>query len=144
MSRRKNKDDSRRFFDWIDKAEEDLAAAKLLKNDETTTKLSAFHCQQCIEKVLKGYILFHSEKLVDGHNLTWLCRSAARYNRRLESYVIDSIMLNKYYIETRYPTDIDFEITKQDAEGIVRMAETIYQSVRTEVEKLWEEIDREE
>lgn len=53
-------------------------AAELLMQNERCYNLSAFHCQQAIEKGLKGYILFRTGNLVDGHNLTWLCKQAVK------------------------------------------------------------------
>ena len=41
-----NSHDSRRFYDWLSKATEDLLAATLLMEDERTAKQAVFHCQQ--------------------------------------------------------------------------------------------------
>ncbi len=71
--------------------------------DDRCYNLSAFHCQQAIEKALKSYILLKSGLLVDGHNLTWLCKQAMRYDPKFSDWLDESAALNRCYIETRYP-----------------------------------------
>ncbi|MEG0615330.1 MAG: HEPN domain-containing protein, partial [Oscillospiraceae bacterium] len=74
MSRSYHTTDSKRYFDWLFHAKLDYLATQLLITDERCYLTAAFHCQQCIEKALKGYLLFKNRKLFDGHNLTWLCK----------------------------------------------------------------------
>lgn len=84
-SRAHNGRDSRRYYDWLEHASQDLIAAKILSEDDRCYRLSAFHCQQAIEKALKAYILLKSDVLVDGHNLTWLCRRQKNTTRAFTS-----------------------------------------------------------
>ena len=102
--------DSRRYFDWLYYANLDLLAAKTLLGDERCYNSAAFHCQQCIEKGLKGYLLFKKHHLYDGHNLTWLCKQAASTDYHFEKWLEKSTLLNHYYIETRYPADLPLDI----------------------------------
>ena len=102
--------DSKRYFDWLFHSNLDYLAAKNLINDERCYFATAFHCQQCIEKALKGYMLFKTRRLFDGHNLTWLCKQAITLDDHFRNYLKDSVTLNKYYIETRYPADVPLDI----------------------------------
>lgn len=129
-----NSHDSRRFYDWLSKATEDLLAATLLMEDERTAKQAVFHCQQCIEKGLKGYILLKSGNLVDGHNLTWLCRHAAKMDGEFMQWVDESIVLNRYYIETRYPTDAEFKLSTAAAQKAFQMAKDMYDFLCEQIE----------
>ena len=106
-SRMHNGNDSRRYYDWLEHSSQDLIAAKILSEDDRCYRLSAFHCQQAIEKALKAYILLKSDVLVDGHNLTWLCRQAKKYDKGFHQWFDESADLNQCYIETRYPADIE-------------------------------------
>ncbi len=115
MSYRYNTSDSKRYFDWLYHANLDYIAARTLIKNQRCNLSAAFHCQQCIEKALKGYMLFKKRKLFDGHNLTWLCKQAALMDNHFKEYLLSSVMLNKYYIETRYPADIPLSITNEDA-----------------------------
>lgn len=74
--RRKGASDSCFYYKWLDKALCDLQAARLLLTYGGDHYNIAFHCQQAIEKALKGYLLFRTGRHFDGHNLTYLCRQA--------------------------------------------------------------------
>lgn len=124
--RRGSPHDSKRYFDWLERAECDLDSARILKDNDGDNCNAAFHCQQCIEKALKGYILYKTEKHVDGHNLTFLCRSACRIDRKFDEWLDESTSLNRYYIETRYPTDVGFDVTERELEKIYKMANDMY------------------
>ena len=53
-SRMHNGNDSRRYYDWLEHSSQDLIAAKILSEDDRCYRLSAFHCQQAIEKALES------------------------------------------------------------------------------------------
>lgn len=125
--------DSRRYYDWLERAHEDIKAAELLMGDKRTLNAAAFHCQQCIEKALKAYILFKTRSHADGHNLTWLCKQAIKQDRRFLSWIDESAALNRYYIETRYPSDIPFELTKESVGRICSMAHSMYKFILNEM-----------
>ena len=109
--RRKGASDSCFYYKWLDKALCDLQAARLLLTYGGDHYNIAFHCQQAIEKALKGYLLFRTGRHFDGHNLTYLCRQAIQLDSKAFSeYLDESAALNDLYIETRYPTDLPFEI----------------------------------
>ncbi len=124
--RRGSPHDSKRYFDWLERAESDLESALILKNNNGDNCNAAFHCQQCIEKALKGYILYKTGRHTDGHNLTFLCRSACRIDPKFDEWLDESASLNRYYVETRYPTDIGFDITDAELEKIYKMAFQMY------------------
>ncbi|MBQ0101310.1 MAG: HEPN domain-containing protein [Firmicutes bacterium] len=128
-SRRKSSHDSQRYFDWMERAEADLYSALLLKELNGDNCNAAFHCQQCIEKALKAYVLFMQNKHIDGHNLTYLCRSAVKIDPKFTEWLDESVELNRYYIETRYPTDEGFDVTDGDLEKIYVMAGEMYKFI---------------
>lgn len=132
--RREGNHDSRRYYDWLDRACSDLIAAELLLSDEDTLDEAAFHCQQCIEKALKGYILFRTHSHVDGHNLTWLCRQAIKQDPRFSEWLFESAILNRFYIETRYPSDIPLELNHDGVGKAYRMAESMYRFICGELD----------
>lgn len=130
---REGNSDSRRYYDWIGKAGEDLEAAKLLLAGEDTLNAAAFHCQQCIEKALKSYILYKTRNHVDGHNLTWLCRQAMKSDHHFLEWLDESAALNRYYIETRYPADIPVALTPEKVGQVYRMAGSMYRFICDEI-----------
>lgn len=140
-SRAHNGRDSRCYYDWLEHASQDLIAAKILSEDDRCYRLSAFHCQQAIEKALKAYILLKSDVLVDGHNLTWLCRQAKKYDKGFHQWFDESADLNQCYVETRYPADIEREYTYKMVKNFYRMAKEMYQYIFAEIDR---EFDRRE
>ena len=106
MSRnRRGQRDSKHYFEWMEYASEDLAAATVLAKDGTCLNAAGFHCQQTIEKSIKAYLLFVSGRNFDGHNLSWLVRQASKFNREFNKFMSYTAGFNRYYIECRYPSD---------------------------------------
>ena len=68
--------DSLRYKDWFEKAAHDLRGAEILMEHDGGNDLVAFHCQQAMEKMLKGWLLKTTGELLDGHSLVFLCRKA--------------------------------------------------------------------
>lgn len=125
--------DSKRYYDWLDCAADDLRAADLLLGEDDTLNAAAFHCQQCIEKALKSYILYKTRGHVDGHNLTWLCRQAVKLDGRFDEWLDESAVLNRFYIETRYPADIPLELNKKAVRRVYGMAEDMFNFITREL-----------
>src|SRR5690606_1777101 len=48
---------------WLDKAEKDYKAMRILQNanNEELSSVVAFHAQQCVEKLLKGLMVLHGK-----------------------------------------------------------------------------------
>lgn len=115
--------DSKRYYDWLFHAYQDLLAARTLIEDDRLYEPAVFHCQQAIEKSLKGYMLYKTRRLFDGHNLTWLCKQAAMLDSGFTRWLGKSTLLNRFYIETRYPADIPTEIDRGLAEDILAATE---------------------
>lgn len=130
--------DSRRYYEWLERANEDILSATLLRQSEECLNNAAFHCQQTIEKALKAYILLKSDVLVDGHNLTWLCRRAMKYDREFTQWLDECASLNHCYIETRYPADIPLDITRDDIKRYYKMAGDMYLFICREVDEIVE------
>ena len=70
-------------------------------------------------------LLFKKHKLYDGHNLTWLCKQCALLDDNFIDWIDESAVLNRYYIETRYPADIPLELSTSECEALVEMSSQI-------------------
>jgi HEPN domain-containing protein len=57
------------LLQWMQKAEEDWEAAMLLSPLPTQASTTCFHCQQCIEKLLKAALLSHGAEIPKIHDL---------------------------------------------------------------------------
>ncbi len=107
--------DSRRYTDWYVKAKSDLNGAIILYENNADLSLVAFHCQQAIEKMLKGYILKRTGKLLEGHSLVFLIRKASAFDVDMKKYLKDCAFVNQFYIETRYPSDLPDAVDGDEA-----------------------------
>ncbi|WP_283673483.1 HEPN domain-containing protein [Butyricicoccus sp. Marseille-Q5471] len=131
--KRKGASDSQFYYKWLDKALCDLQCARILHTYGGDMYNIAFHCQQGIEKALKGYLLFRTGRHFDGHNLTYLCRQAIHLDAAFNEYLDESAALNDLYIETRYPTDLPFEIDELEIRRYLEMAEIMFAAIRKEL-----------
>ena len=116
-------------------AESDLHAAALLRQHQNTLLLSAFHSHQAIEKALKAFMLSQKGYAPDGHNIIFLCKTAAKINDGFFEWIDECIALNNYYIQTRYPPDFPLEINKVKAKELTVMAQNLYKFTLNELAK---------
>lgn len=117
--------DSLRYTEWIEKATRDLKSAKVLKQNDCGNDVVAFHCQQAIEKSLKGFLLKSTGLIVEGHSLIYLCKESSKYISEFRKKLKDCAFVNQYYLETRYPADIPLVISDEDANECIFIAEDI-------------------
>lgn len=121
--------DSIRYNDWLEKAKRDLKSAKVLKQNDCGNDVVAFHCQQAIEKSLKGYLLKQTGQVAEGHSLIYLCKEASNYNIEVKKRLKDCAFVNQYYIETRYPADVPLAVSDNEANECISIAEEVYRIV---------------
>jgi HEPN domain-containing protein len=122
--------DSVRYTDWYEKAQHDLNGAKILFEHDGGYDLVAFHCQQAIEKQLKGWLLKTTGELFDGHSLVFLCRKAIQSGADLKQNLRDCAFVNQFYIETRYPSDSYLPVSEDEAKGCLDSAELILNTLK--------------
>ena len=127
MARRgENSRDSRHYYDWLEFAAEDLHCAEVLLAARQCLLAAGFHCQQAMEKALKAHILFQTGSPVDGHNITWLCRTAGRLDGRVLDWLSYTPAFNRLYIETRYPSDTALKYSYEDVQAVYVVAQELY------------------
>ncbi len=113
---------------WLQKAERDLQAAKdLLQHAEPVTDAICFHSQQCAEKYLKAFLIFHQKEVPRTHNIAWLILQCAEiHSDFLELLQGDVPLLTTYAVEVRYPDfEPDLFPTVTEAQHAVELAEEV-------------------
>lgn len=114
--------------DWFTAAEDDLLSAKKLISEERLTNIVAFHCQQCIEKSLKGIIEEKNQPSVKSHDLLRLRDIAGIEFSEQETFYLETI--NEVYIDARYPTDLGLmpngKPTTEEAENFISFTENLF------------------
>ncbi|MBQ9848814.1 MAG: HEPN domain-containing protein [Clostridia bacterium] len=126
--------DSRRYRDWYVKAKQDFRGAEILFEAEVDNSLVAFHCQQAIEKMLKGYVLKNTEQLLEGHSLIFLIRRASRFDEDIRRFTKDCAFVNQFYIETRYPADIPDEVDEFEVKECLDTARDVLSYIESKGE----------
>lgn len=121
---------------WLALADEDLRVATLALDNGIYLQ-SSFHCQQAMEKSLKGLIiLLKEEEPPYTHDLVRLYQvllSSKYYDQKLG---IKFAGVNPFYIQSRYPsykTNLSLNLTKQKVIDYLMLAKEVYQWLEVEV-----------
>lgn len=117
---------SPRYKDWLEKAQRDLKSAKILKENDCGNDIVAFHCQQAIEKSLKGFLLKNIGEVIEGHSLIYLCQKSLVINVVFRKHFKDCAFVSQYYIETRYPADEPLMVSEEDVEECIKITQEVY------------------
>ena len=114
---------------WIAKAEGDYVAALILIRKRKTPLSDAvcFHAQQCIEKYLKAFLVWHRVYFPKTHDLSELLDLAVPHDSTLEllrPFVRD---LTRYAVAFRYP---DEHATREEARQVVKRMRFVRERLR--------------
>lgn len=109
---------------WIEFAENDYEAVKLLSEiTRPLIEIVCFHCQQCVEKYLKAFIVKNNGEIKKTHNLEELCKACIVIDDDFANIKELCIDLTDYAVETRYP--YPFEIDIEDMHKAIKDLETV-------------------
>ncbi|KPK77060.1 MAG: hypothetical protein AMJ79_04505 [Phycisphaerae bacterium SM23_30] len=123
--------------EWLSFGDDDLRLARhgLRLDRECPFRLIAYHAQQCVEKHIKAYLVFHQVDFPYTHNISRLLElcdqnTATNWVEELK----EAEELTAFAITTRYPGQ-DEEVTKDEAETAVNVADRVREIVRTALRK---------
>jgi len=98
---------------WLKQAQSNLNMARLVTDfDGIRLEDVCFQLQQCVEKSLKGLLVFLNEQPPKTHSITLLLDLLENY-LTIPDYIKEAIDLNDYAVTYRYPgaysemTDVD-------------------------------------
>lgn len=91
--------------EWIYKAEEDFESAQHLirKAGKPVPDVVCFHCQQCIEKYLKAFLVQNNVEPPEIHDLQRLKNLCAKLDEKFNQISEGLDVLNAYAVDFRYP-----------------------------------------
>ncbi|HOK18342.1 MAG TPA: HEPN domain-containing protein [Caldisericia bacterium] len=90
---------------WIRQASEDIDAAKYNHKGKKFF-VSCFLSHQVVEKILKGYLIYKGFEHIWGHSISDLSKECEKIDKDFESLRKEILILDKYYIPTRYPNGL--------------------------------------
>jgi len=139
MSVEKNKHEANR---WFKTAEDDLDSSRVLHQNRKYAH-ACFHAQQAGEKALKA-IWYLADADPWGHSISKLINDLQqvdlKLHSRLEPIKKNAILLDRFYIPTRYPNGLP-GITpaeaylEEDAIGCIEQAEKILTTIELLLKK---------
>lgn len=88
---------------WMDKAATDLEAARRLLESEALTGPAAFHCQQAVEKALKGLLVSLALPFDKVHAIAYLFDLLSEEGIDLGMVRDDAEQLTLFAVTQRYP-----------------------------------------
>ena len=122
---------------WVEKAEKDLKVAKReIEEKEPVLEAVLFHSQQAVEKFLKAFLTLHQMKFGRSHDISYLIMLCSKIDEEFKK--LFELNVDRLYpkgIEVRYP-EIDVEVTKEEAEEAIEIAEKVKEFVLKKLNRL--------
>ena len=112
--------------EWLMFANNDLIAARHLFENlyPKQTYIAAFHSQQCAEKALKAFLVFHDIDPPKTHDLDELVKLCMNIDSEFSKLEIDCVSLTRYGIASRYPKEI--LVDDIIAKNLIERAQRVY------------------
>lgn len=110
--------------EWFETADLDYGSALfLLEMKPMPFEIICYHCQQCAEKYLKGFIAYYGEDILKTHDLVVLNKRCIDIDDRFIEIEEACIQLTDYGVHIRYPFHI--EINEYDVKQAIVDANAI-------------------
>ncbi len=104
---------------WLAKAASDIRSAEVAAAAEPPLLSdAAFHCQQAVEKALKGFLAWHDRPFRKTHSLVELGGQCAELDGELEPLLRRAAPLTAYATEYRYPGGPDDPPAEEAADAL--------------------------
>jgi len=126
--------DQKVINEWLSKADEDYEFANSVIEGSTFYAQICFHFHQAAEKYLKTIIVAWDLEFKKIHDLPVLLKSCLTKVPALEVIVGECKLLNRFYIDTRYPVHWPTQYSKEE----VFKAKQATDNIRSEVIKALE------
>jgi HEPN domain-containing protein len=118
---------------WFEISQKDLEVSKYLQGNmrPTPDEVICFHCQQSVEKDLKGYLFFRNIEFDKTHDLSKLLTTCIKDNNEFANFAKQVTFISRYAVMPRYPNNI--QISDDDAQSAIRFASSIKEFVLSKV-----------
>ena len=102
--------------EWLKKAHNDMAAARLLAAQPALRDTALYHCQQAAEKSVKGLLVFHGRSFAKIHDIVELIAANLQALPQLREWLPSAARLTPYAVRFRYPGDLIQPSAEETAE----------------------------
>ncbi|KKQ33619.1 MAG: hypothetical protein US49_C0001G0299 [candidate division TM6 bacterium GW2011_GWF2_37_49] len=118
---------------WLNYAENDLRVAKISMKEDAVISSAFFLTQQCAEKALKAFLIFHKQPFHKTHDLVELLKCCIKINSLFESIKKEAIGLNPFVVTYRYP-DLALPFPDKTTLGVcIIEASTVLEFVKQQI-----------
>jgi len=126
----------KKVIQWLILADEDLnlASHAFSLGAQSPYRLIAYHAQQCAEKYLKAFLVYHNVDFPYTHNIRMLLKLCGKHATWAQT-LKNAEELTPYAITARYPGENE-EVSKAEAARAIEIAQEVRQQVRTALEQL--------
>ncbi len=108
---------------WVEKADSDYQTALIvLQSHQPIADAICFHCQQCVEKYLKAFLLSLGRPVSRTHDLEKLLLECMGIDPSFSRWSEACFLLNNYAVGIRYPDDED-EFQVEQAEEALHLTQ---------------------
>jgi HEPN domain-containing protein len=112
--------------EWLQKAALDLRGARIdLDAKPPLLEDALFHCQQAVEKTLKGFLAWHDVAFRKTHSLEELGASCERVEPALKPAVDAAVPLTEFAWAFRYPGDHSMPTVEEARQGFETARRTV-------------------
>ena len=123
--------------DWLFLADRDLSVADYLAANMVPipTEIIAFHCQQAVEKYLKGALVVLGEEPPYIHDLDRLCSMASKHRSSFAEISSLCVIINYFSVQPRY--DRGLSLSEADMRLALTHTKTIRDFLQKEIPELF-------
>ena len=120
-------------LEWRLLAERDLSVAEHLAVNmfPRPAEIIAFHCQQTVEKYLKGILALLGEEPPYIHDLNKLCSLAEKHRPAFASISSFCVTINYFSVQSRY--DLGLSLSETDMSLVLQHTKTIKDFLQREI-----------
>ncbi len=120
--------------DWFEKAEQDLEMARRAMDPQgPIPEMACYHCQQCAEKYLKGYLVSQKMGFLYVHDLVYLTQRCMERKQAFIELEQAARILSQYGAGVRYPTENFIDPDEEEAWEAIRLAEEVATVVKSQL-----------
>jgi len=114
---------------WLTKARRDLLSAKRLsRGSEPYLDTAIYHCQQRVEKAIKGWLVYHDQSFEKTHDLRLLVTLASEIEPNFIEWFDVAEQVSPYATSYRYPGEV-LEPTEEEFQQIFKASGRVYDFV---------------
>ena len=111
---------------WLVKARRDLLSAKrLARGSDPYLDTAIYHCQQCVEKAVKGWLVYHDQSFEKTHDLRLLVTLASEIEPKFIVWFDVAEQVSPYATAYRYPGET-LEPTEEEFQQAYKAAGRFY------------------